>query len=381
MMSLTGFLSLKLSKNMLLILRAVVKQIIAGILTAVLLTAAACDNLLIRDQPLPTAMAELKPESPDWLSVYFSDPDSTTGSNYRGGPDEALAESIRKARVSVDMAMHFLNLWSIRDALIETHRRGVPVRVVTESDNLDVDEIIELKEAGIPVLGDRREGRMHNKFVVIDRQEVWTGSINLSVMGAYYHDNNLLHLKSAPIAENYTVEFEEMFLEDRFGPGSPANTPNQYSNVNGVNVETYFSPEDHPAHRIKQLIQNARESIDFLAYSFTLDELADAMVASSRRGVQVRGVFDEGQSRANAGTEFYNLLSAGLDVRLDGNENKMHHKIIIIDESIVITGSYNFSVNAETVNDENVIIIHSKDFAKKYEQEFTRVFIKSRASQ
>jgi phosphatidylserine/phosphatidylglycerophosphate/cardiolipin synthase-like enzyme len=249
---------------------------------------------------------------------------------------------------------------------------------VTESDNLDVDEILELKEAGIPVQGDWREGRMHNKFVIIDRQEVWTGSMNLSVKGAYYHDNNLARIKSAPVAENYTAEFEEMFLDDRFGPGSPGNTPYQSLNIDGAKIETYFSPEDEPGRRIKQLIRDAQRSIDFMAYSFTLDDLAEEMVASARRGVKVRGVFDDGQSRANVGTEFYNLLSAGLDVRLDGNENKMHHKVIIIDEDIVITGSYNFSVNAGTVNDENVIIIHSKDVANQYREEFERIFEISR---
>jgi len=351
-----------------------VKKYITGILVAVLVTTAACDILFGRDGLPNPELLEVIPGSPDWFSVYFSDPASTTGSDYRGGPDEDLAESIRNARVSVDAAVHFLNLWSIRDALIEAHRRGVPVRIVTESDNLDVDEIIDLMEAGIPVLGDRREGRMHNKFVVIDRQEVWTGSMNLSVKGAYYHNNNMARIKSAPLAENYTAEFEEMFLEDRFGPGSPANTPNQSLNMDGVIIETYFSPEDEPARRINQLVRNAQESILFLAYSFTLDELADEMVASTRRGVNVRGVFDAGQSSANAGTEFYNLLSAGLDVRLDGNKDKMHHKIIIIDESIVISGSYNFSVNAETVNDENVIIFHSEEIAELFKEEFERVF-------
>ncbi len=63
--------------------------------------------------------------------------------------------------------------------MIDAHRRGVTVRLVTESDYMDVPEIQELRAAGIPVLSDRREGRMHNKFVVIDRQEVWTGSPNL----------------------------------------------------------------------------------------------------------------------------------------------------------------------------------------------------------
>ena len=64
-------------------------------------------------------------------------------------------------------------------ALVKAHRRGVDVRLVMESDNLDSHDPQALKDAGVPVLGDRREGLMHNKFIVIDRTEVWTGSMNI----------------------------------------------------------------------------------------------------------------------------------------------------------------------------------------------------------
>ena len=94
------------------------------------------------------------------------------------GPDKVLAGAIDSARLSVDVAAYSLNLWSIRDALISAYRRGVQVRVVMESDNMDVPEVQELIGAGIPVHGDQREGLMHDKFVVIDRYEVWTGSMN-----------------------------------------------------------------------------------------------------------------------------------------------------------------------------------------------------------
>ena len=64
-----------------------------------------------------------------------------------------------------------------------------------------------------------------------------------------------------------------------------------------------------------------------------------------------------------------------LDVRLDGNLiGLMHHKVIIIDQKVVITGSYNFTESTETVNDENVVIIFSPEIAKKYLEEFQRVF-------
>jgi phosphatidylserine/phosphatidylglycerophosphate/cardiolipin synthase-like enzyme len=61
-------------------------------------------------------------------------------------------------------------------------------------------------------------------------------------------------------------------------------------------------------------------------------------------------------------------------VRLDGNEGLMHHKVFIIDERIVITGSYNFSASAETTNDENVVILFNPAIAAQYLGEFQRVY-------
>jgi phosphatidylserine/phosphatidylglycerophosphate/cardiolipin synthase-like enzyme len=146
------------------------------------LTLQACSGSIdLETGHLPISSEAVNADLSDNFAAYFSDPENPVSSSYRGGPDEALADAIRDARVSVDMAIHFLDLWSIRDALIDAHRRGVTVRLVTESDYIDVPEIQELRAAGIPVLGDRREGRMHNKFVVIDRQEVWTGSLNLFI--------------------------------------------------------------------------------------------------------------------------------------------------------------------------------------------------------
>jgi hypothetical protein len=127
------------------------------------LTLQACSGLIDQetDHLLPAsevANADLSEK----FTANFSDPENPVSSSYRGGPDEALADAIRDGRVSADMAIHFLDLWSIRDALIDAHRRGVTVRLVTESDYIDVPEIQELRAAGIPVLGDRREGRMHD---------------------------------------------------------------------------------------------------------------------------------------------------------------------------------------------------------------------------
>ncbi|HSQ27980.1 MAG TPA: phospholipase D-like domain-containing protein [Anaerolineales bacterium] len=322
----------------------------------------------------PVVQATLSYEKPDWVDVYFSEPDNPQSQTLRGGPDKYLADAIRRARVSVDIAVLNLDLWSIRDALMDAHRRGVSVRLVTDSDYLDQPEIKDLIKAGIPILSDRREGLMHNKFVIIDRQEVWTGSMNLTINGVYRNDNHLIRIQSTQLAKNYTAEFEEMYLHDLFGPGSPNQTPHPTFTINGIQIENYFSPDDQTEARLIELIQSAQESIYFLAYSFTSDPIADAMLERAADGVLVTGVFESSQYRSNAGTEFDRFTAAGLDMRLDGNPKNMHHKVIIIDQKVVVAGSYNYSFYAETRNDENTLILHDPLIASLFEQEFRRVF-------
>ncbi len=310
----------------------------------------------------------------DWYAVYFTDPTAPNASSFRGGPDEALATAIDQARVSVDTAIYDLNLWSIRDALIAAHRRGVSVRVVTESDNMDEQEVQELKQAGIQVLGDRHESLMHDKFLVIDRSVVWTGSMNFTTGGAYLDNNNLIWLQSSKLGEAYTREFELMFVDDHFSNEKTPQTADPVVTVNGSPIEVYFSPQDGTLEHILSAVNSAQESVDFLAYSFTSDELAQALIERSNAGVTVRGVFDKDQYHSNSGTEYETLHTAGLDVWLDANPRLMHHKVIIIDGKVVITGSYNFSNNAEQYNDENTLIIHDPKIAADYQSEFQHIY-------
>jgi len=77
---------------------------------------------------------------------------------------------------------------------------------------------------------------------------------------------------------------------------------------------------------------------------------------------------------SNTGTEFDPFRQAGVDVLIDGNEGQMHHKVFIVDEKIVVLGSYNFSRAAEERNDENILIIYNEKIAEFFVQEFQRVY-------
>jgi len=309
-----------------------------------------------------------------WIDIYFTDPESPLASQETGGPDGPLAASIDAARLTVDVAVYSMSLRSIRDALIRAHERGVLVRVVMESDNLEGSAPQALVDAGIPVLGDRREGLMHDKFVVIDRSEVWLGSMNYTYSGAYEDNNQLFRIRSVEMAENYTKEFDEMFVDDKFGEDVVPETPNPEVSIDSIRMEVFFSPDDGVANRILEILNEAQESIYFMAFSFTTDEFGEAIRAQAENGLTVAGVMEEEQVKSNIGTEYDPFKQAGLDVFIDGNDGQMHHKTMIVDGKIVITGSYNFSLSAETRNDENLIILYNEQIADFFMQEFQRMY-------
>jgi len=322
-------------------------------------------------EPLPNPTPAGYTSSNQIINLYFTAP---ANDEYRGGPDQFIVEAIDQARSQVDAALYDLNLWSIRNAFIRAHKRGLLVRLVLEEDSLDRPEIQELISAGIPVVADGPEGLMHNKFMVIDHMEVWTGSMNFTLNGAYRHLNNLVRIRSSRLAENFTEEFEEMYLDGFFGEVSLENTPHPVLEIDGIRIETYFSPDDSTAERLIHLILEAEDSIDFLYYAFTSDGIADALIYQANQGIQVRGVVDSYQESAGLGGEYKRLRDQGLDVLLDGHPEKMHHKVIIIDGEIVVTGSYNLTRSAEIKNDENTLVIHDRDIAEIFLAEFEWIF-------
>ena len=308
-----------------------------------------------------------------WFELYFTDPASPLSPQGTGGVDGPIVDSIDAARLSVDVAAYSLSLNSVRNALIRAHERGATVRVVMESSNMDRSDPQRLIEAGIPVIGDDRDGLMHDKFIIIDKSEVWLGSMNFTDGGAYEDNNNLMHIRSTKMAENYIKEFEEMFLDDKFGEDVVPETPNPTITIDNTRIDTYFSPDDGVLAALVPVLESARESIYFLAYSFTSNQLGEIVRQKAEAKRTIAGVMDDEQVRSNQGTEFDPFRQADLDVRLDGIDGLMHHKVFIVDEKIVVMGSYNFSQNAEERNDENLLIIYDPVIAEQFLFEFQRV--------
>lgn len=289
---------------------------------------------------------------------------------------EAVLSDIGGARTSIDIATFDFDIPQITDALTKAKKRGVKVRMVVDSENLETPEVAEqtgkLKKAKIPITLDNREPFMHNKFIVVDGAITWMGSWNLTDNDTFRNNNNTIRFVDDQISAAYTQEFEQMF-GGKFGVKKKSNAPHPNVTIGKTKVELYFSPKDGVAKYVLKRLEQAKRSIRFMTFSYTSDPIADAMLAKEKAGLKVQGVF-EAQNASGTGSEFAKLKRGDIDVLEDGNCYILHHKVIVIDDKTVITGSYNFTSSAERDNDENLVIVDDAAVAKKYVDEFQRLY-------
>ena len=121
-----------------------------------------------------------------------------------------------------------------------------------------------------------------------------------------------------------------------------------------------------------ELVDGARQEVLVMAFAFTSDELGEALIRARRRGVDVQ-VLLEARNLAGTGGEAERLREAGVPVAADANPRILHHKVLVIDGRIAVTGSYNFTRSAERSNDENLLAIHSPAVAERFRREFFRL--------
>jgi phosphatidylserine/phosphatidylglycerophosphate/cardiolipin synthase-like enzyme len=307
--------------------------------------------------------------------LYFVNPTCPPEEERQGGIDELIAADLATATRSIDIATFDLDSEPIINALIEAERRGVLVQAVVDDEHNPESTTNRLRRNGISVVEDQRSGLMHNKFIVVDGEWLWVGSMNFTTNDVYCNNNNMSRIVSSALAANYATEFSEMFNDREFGITSAQNTT-PILDIGGVQVQNYFAAEDGVAEKIMAELAQAESEILFLAFAFTNNDIGDVVLERAEAGVTVRGVFEA----SGAGSEYsyiHVFNEEGLDnvaVRIDGNPRAMHHKVFVIDRQTVIYGSYNFSASAEKSNDENLLIIHDPGFAAYFVEEFEAVW-------
>ena len=263
---------------------------------------------------------------------------------------------IESAEKSLDCALYDMGR-DVNKALYEKSK-NIPVRIVKD----DETKLIEGK------FKTDKYGLMHNKFCIKDGNVVWTGSFN-PTNGGEKNDNNVLIFYSYSMAEVYEDEFNELWKEV-FKGGDKIKYSDIY--LNNELYQVRFCPEDSCADLVVEELSKAKKSIYFMTFSFTHPLIIDLLLAKNKEGVVVKGIVEA--QRKNMQYEAYQeLVDNGISVSLDKNKYLLHHKVFIVDESTVITGSFNPSKNGDENNDENLIVIHSPSIAQMFLEEFGRL--------
>lgn len=345
----------------------------------------------------------------DWYTLYFTTPINTEDRTQHVGSqiETDIITAINNAERSIDAAFYELNLESITNALIAARTRNVDVRLVVDDEAFILEEFTHPEDSSFDLLEDAgfrlycedegetpstydmrcddRSALMHHKFMIIDGSVVWMGSMNFTHNGIYNNSNNVMEIRSSRLAQNYQYMFDLMFEQGEFNlPGTDGyDVPNRRVTLNAtpqnVVIEQYFSPDDgrQAEQRLIELMEGASESIRILAFSFTLDDVGDAILDRHQAGVDVRGIWEN--TGSIRGGQLPKLGCAGVPVKQDGNPDVLHHKVFIIDNEIVVTGSFNFSASARDNNSENLLIIESAELARQFTEEFNRWFDDPRA--
>jgi len=287
------------------------------------------------------------------------------------------------AQNTLDICVYNASDATIATAINDAYNRGVAVRYIADDDV--VNSMLSSLNSNIPIV--YRDpvvaGIMHNKFIIVDANStnnswVMGGSTNWTNPTNLFNDyNNIIFIQDQAIAKAYTLEFEEMW-SGVFGANKLDNTPHKFI-VGGKDVEVYFSPSDQTTSKILEVINDVNYTLEFGLLGFTRDDLGLAVIAKNGEfGVNVRGIIEQENI---TGSEFADLIAAGVNVKSHmGITYSFHHKYAIADANVVasnptiLTGSHNWSSNAENNSDENTLVIHDATIANIYLQEFTERF-------
>src|SRR5712692_4304433 len=237
---------------------------------------------------------------------------------------------------------------------------------------------------------------MHDKFLVRDNADVWTGSGNFTKGGLTLQDNNFLTIHSTDLAKVYTDTFHgllhpgQALMHAPKKPGAVPPKPHKAVKVGSAAITPYFTTgvaefEDAETAVLKALKGAKKVRIA----AMLLGDPGILQVLLQLKNKDIEGVLDPSQMKsvmpppAGKSKQDPKLFWFTKDKRFVGanshafvpsdNNNFMHNKLMIIDDHIVVTGSYNFSEHAE-VNDENMLIIESAPVAKAYTQYFDALF-------
>ncbi len=302
----------------------------------------------------------------------------------------AAKEADRNGRHTIHAAVFNVNDPRITDRLIRAHRVGVEVRLAVDAKKLRpwatwMTGDDALLAAGVPVIGIGRPGNgaMHLKLAVYDGKKVETGSFNWETGSSTENHENMLLLSNEEVTHAYAEQFEALV--------GGVQKPRTHAARLEDEASAFFGPSvTRLTDTMGTLIDRATKSVHVAMFTAKRDEdggaltrLFQKLIDAKRRGVDVIVLFDShicepfnfhGQQSGDDQTDEW-LESQGVKVVRGDNRTSqfasMHHKFMVVDGKILVTGAYNWYWDATFLNDEDVVVLRDPAIAARYTGELT----------
>lgn len=344
-------------------------------------------------------MASSRATAP-WLRLFFRSERAGVNSDLTG----RLIEFISETQRSLDCAIYDLRHPHVIQALQELARSGRRLRIAYDASKertggLTGDPKPSGTEAALNAAGllpyatpVHNSGHlMHNKFLIRDGVTLWTGSANFTVGGLERQDNNCLTLRDQGIIAQYGAIFTDLLSGEhnhtrRRSSREAAHLLEVSQGARPSVTTAFFAPSE--GEQIEQAIIQAlatARKVRVMAFLIGDPGILEALGRFATPSADIRGVIDPHgmqdvlRYKHADDTAFWFMrdrrfvAAPSHAFNPHTEQDFMHNKVLIIDDHLVITGSFNFSENAE-LNDENLLILNSAQVAAAYTSYFDRLY-------
>ncbi|ANF96803.1 phospholipase D-like domain-containing protein [Paenibacillus bovis] len=150
------------------------------------------------------------------------------------------------------------------------------------------------------------------------------------------------------------------------------SSPSVSAAVNAANIDYIFTSQGQDGEQmVLKTINNAQQSIDLAMYNLSRGSIVKALAKAAERGVQVRIISD--QSKVNL-DDLQRLVDAGVPIRINTFEGKMHEKLMLVDGETALVGSFNYTRASSEENDEVLLAIHDAALTGQWNTIFTKMW-------
>jgi len=131
----------------------------------------------------------------------------------------------------------------------------------------------------------------------------------------------------------------------------------------------HFSPGNSCRNKIISLINGSKDKLDICVFTISDNRITESIIKAHKRGIELAVISDNDKAN-DRGSDIERLTSNGINVILDNSSYHMHHKFMIVDEKILLSGSFNWTRSASEYNEENLSVTYDKELVVLYGKEF-----------